>query len=88
MKPDSLGQWFPIRASVPLRDIRQRLQMVWRVATLGGGDDTTGFLWVEARDAATYHTVHRTAPTTKKDPTPKVNGGKGEKRWTRRLMIT
>lgn len=62
--------------------------MVWGVATFGGEDDTTGSQWVEARDAATYHRVHRMAPTTKNDPTPNVNGGKGEKHWTRRLMIT
>ena len=34
---------------------------------------------VEASDAAKHHTTHRTAPTTKKCPTPNVNSVEAEK---------
>lgn len=41
---------------------------VWRHVYFTTGEGSTGFEWLDARDAATYLTVHRTVSTSKNDP--------------------
>lgn len=50
-----------------------------RPAGAGGEEQDTGIWWVEASDAVKHPTLHRTAPTAKKDATPSVNSAKVEK---------
>ena len=38
--------------------------------------------WIEARGAAKHPQIHRTAPTTKNDPTQNVSGAEVEKLWS------
>lgn len=43
----------------------------------------TGIWWVEARHAAKYPTLHKTAAMTWKYPAPNVNNAEIEKPWSK-----
>lgn len=45
----------------------------------GGGGDTTGIYRVEARDAAEYPIMYRTAPTMKNYPVCNISSAEVEK---------
>ena len=42
-------------------------------------EDSPGIEWVDTRDAAQHPTVHKTASTTKNDPTPNVDSAEAAK---------
>lgn len=46
------------------------------------GEDTTSNYWVEARDAAQYSTMHKTAPTAKNHPVQSVSSVAVEELWS------
>lgn len=45
---------------------------------VGGGGNATSLEWVEANDAATYPTTHRTVSIVRNDPVPSVRGAEVE----------
>ena len=49
------------------------------VVVIGGGEQCYGLYYIEARDAATYFTVHRTSPHNRETLTPNVSSTRVEK---------
>lgn len=77
----SLAQWFSNGAILPLRGRLARSEDNFGCHTWGRGAYSNER--VEARDAATHMTMHRTVPTTESHLTQHFNSAEDEKPWCR-----